>query len=288
MVIDFHTHTFPDAIAASTLKKLSGVSHSAPFTDGTGAGLAASMGEAGVDLSIVLPVATSPRQVRHINEAAALANRRAGETGLFSFGCIHPDCEHWREELDHIAALGLKGVKLHPVYQGVALDDPRYLRILTRAGELDLVVVTHAGVDIGYPDAGHCLPDVVLRAVRQAGPVKLVAAHMGGWKRWREAAELLADTPVYLDTSFSTGFIAPLDDGHYAPEELRLLAAEEFVSMVRLFGPERVLFGTDSPWSGQRESLEWLRALPLTEGERDAVLGGSARRLLGLGEKPER
>ena len=58
--------------------------------------------------------------------------------------------------------------------------------------------------------------------------------------------------------------------------------------MVRLFGPERVLFGTDSPWSGQRESLEWLRALPLTEGERDAVLGGSARRLLGLGEKPER
>ena len=126
MVIDFHTHTFPDAIAASTLQKLSGVSHSRPFTDGTATGLRVSMAAASVDLSVVLPVATSPRQVRHINVAAARNNERAGETGLFSFGCIHPDCENWREELDCIAEWGLKGVKVHPVYQGVDLDDPRY------------------------------------------------------------------------------------------------------------------------------------------------------------------
>ena len=282
MVIDFHTHTFPDAIAASTLQKLSGVSHSRPFTDGTAAGLRASMAAAGVDLSVVLPVATSPRQVRHINVSAARNNERAAETGLFSFGCIHPDCENWREELDRIAAWGLKGVKVHPVYQGVDLDDPRYLRILTRAGELGLVVVTHSGVDIGYPAASHCRPDQIRRAVEQAGPVKLVAAHMGGWKQWREAAELLADTPVYLDTSFSTGFIAPLDDGYYAPEDLRLLQEEAFVQMVRLFGAQRILFGTDSPWSGQRESVERLRALPLTQEEKEAILGGNAQRLLGF------
>ena len=281
MVIDFHTHTFPDSIAVSTLQKLSGVSHSAPFTDGTAAGLAGSMAAAGVDLSIVLPVATSPRQVARINESAARNNEHTAETGLFSFGCIHPDCENWREELDRIAALGLKGVKLHPVYQGVDLDDPRYLRILTRAGELGLIAVTHAGVDIGYPDAANCLPAVVRRAVEQAGPVTLVVAHMGGWKRWAEAAELLADLPVYLDTSFSTGSIAPLDDGHYAPEELPLLQEEEFVQMVRRFGPERILFGTDSPWSGQRESVEWVRALPLPPEEKEAILGGNARRLLG-------
>ena len=282
MVIDFHTHAFPEAIAASTLEKLSGVSHSVPFTDGTGAGLSASMAEAGVDLSVVLPVATSPRQVERINESAARDNERAGETGRFSFGCIHPDYEDWRKELDRIAALGLKGVKLHPVYQGVDLDDPRYLRILTRAGELGLIVVTHSGVDIGYPDAAHCRPDQIRRAVEQAGPVKLVAAHMGGWKQWREAAELLADTAVYLDTSFSTGFIKPLDDGHYAPADLRLLQEEAFMQMVRLFGARRILFGTDSPWSGQKESVDWIRALPLAEEEKAAILGGNARRLLEL------
>lgn len=280
MVIDFHTHTFPDTMASAVLTKLSGVSHSMPFTDGTSAGLTASMVSSGVDLSIVLPVATSPRQVPHINEAAAKSNERAGESGLFSFGCIHPDCADWRQELERIAALGLKGVKIHPVYQGVDLDDLRYLRILERAGELDLIVVTHSGIDIGYPQAEHCLPEVVLRAVRQVGPVKLVAAHMGGWKCWDRALELLADTQVYLDTSFSVGTIAPLDDGYYTREELQLLHADAFMEMVRCFGAERILFGTDSPWSGQKESVDWLRALPLSQVEKDAILGGNAQRLL--------
>lgn len=280
MIVDFHTHTFPDTIAPTALAKLSGVSHSAPFTDGTCGGLTASMAAAGVDLSVVLPVATSPRQVPHINDAAARGNEKTGETGLFSFGCMHPDYDDWRAELERIASLGLKGVKIHPVYQGVDLDDPRYLRILERAGELNLIVVTHCGIDIGYPEAENCLPAVVSRAVRQVGPVKLVAAHMGGWKRWEEALELLADTSVYLDTSFSAGFIKPLDDGYYGPEELRLLDEAAFVRMVRCFGAERILFGTDSPWSGQKESVDWIRALPLSPSEKDAILGENARRLL--------
>ena len=282
MIVDFHTHTFPDAIAPSVLAKLSGVSRCAPFTDGTGGGLSASMAAAGVDLSVVLPVATSPGQVLHINDFAARSNETVEQTGRFSFGCMHPDFAAWREELGRVASLGLKGVKLHPVYQGVDLDDPRYLRILTRAGELGLIVVTHGGLDIGYPKAENSRPEVIARAVRQAGPVKLVAAHMGGWKRWGEALELLADTPVYLDTSFSVGAITSLEEGDYSPEERRLLDAEAFVRMVRRFGAERILFGTDSPWTGQRESLELLRAMPLTEAERSAILGENARRLLAL------
>ena len=282
MIIDFHTHTFPDQIAAKTLAKLSGLSHTVPFTDGTAGGLSASARAAGVNLSVILPVATSPRQVAHINESAARDNERTEETGLFSFGCIHPDCPEWRQELGRVAALGLKGVKIHPVYQGVALDDPRYLRILERAGELGLIVVTHTGADIGFPGAEHCVPEAALRAVRQVGPVKLVLAHMGGWRQWERAEELLADTTVWLDTSFSTGTLVPLDDGHYAPEELPLLDEERFLRMVRAFGAQRLLFGTDSPWSGQRESIGWIRSLPLGPAEKDAILGGNAQRLLGL------
>ena len=282
MIIDFHTHTFPDKIAAKTLAKLSGLSHTVPFTDGTARGLSAAARAAGVDLSVILPVATSPGQVAHINESAARGNEKTEETGLFSFGCVHPGCPEWKEELGRIAALGLKGVKIHPVYQGVELDDPRYLRILERAGELDLIVVTHTGADIGFPGAEQCAPEAALRAVRQVGPVKLVLAHMGGWKQWERAEELLADTAVWLDTSFSTGALVPLDDGYYAPEDLPLLDEEHFLRMVRAFGADRLLFGTDSPWSAQRESLDWIRALPLKETEKDAILGGNARRLLGL------
>lgn len=279
MIIDFHTHTFPAKIAASTLEKLSAASHTLPFTDGTSGGLAASMKEAGVNLSVVLPVATAPRQVEHINESAAGIAANAEETGILSFGCMHPDFQGWRDEMKRIKALGLKGIKLHPVYQGVDFDDVRFLRILDLAGELGLVVVTHAGLDIGFPGVVKCSPEMVVRAIKQVGPVKLVLAHMGGWRCWDQVLELLPEWPVCIDTSFSTGRMAP-KDSHYSETELQLLDGEGFLKLVRAFGPERVLFGSDSPWSSQKASIEWLRALPLAENELAAILGENAQRLL--------
>ena len=136
MVIDIHTHTFPDKLAAPTIRKLQGACHTRAFTDATNAGLAASMARAGIDCSVVLPVATNPHQVAHVNESAAQINARGRGTGIYSFGCIHPDCPDPRGELARIAALGLKGIKLHPAYQATRFDDIRYLRILDRAGEL--------------------------------------------------------------------------------------------------------------------------------------------------------
>lgn len=282
MIIDMHTHSFPEKIAASTLQKLSAASHTRPFTDGTPAGLRASMKEAGVDLSVVLPVATSPRQVEHVNDASARMNAASGETGLLSFGCMHPDYEGWHEELARIKELGLRGIKLHPVYQGVDLDDPRYLRILSRAGELDLAVVTHAGLDVGFPGVVRCSPEMVRRALDQAGPVKLVLAHMGGWRCWDKVLELLPDTPVCIDTSFSVGRMEPLDDGYYQEEDLALLDGGRFMELVRAFGAQRVLFGSDSPWSSQRESRAWVESQPLSGEEKAAVMGENAKRLLRL------
>ena len=281
MIVDIHTHTFPDKIAGRTIEKLQGVSHSAAFSDGTAAGLRASMARAGVDRSVVLPVATHPGQVERVNDASARINETTEETGILSLGCIHPDFANWREELERVAALGLRGVKLHPVYQGVDLDDVRYLRILERCGELGLVVITHAGWDIGFPGQVNCSPQMVLRAVKQVGPVKLVLAHMGGWRCWDEVEELLWDTGVCLDTAFSLGSITPLNDGYYTPEDLPLLDEGGFMALVRKFGPHRVLFGTDSPWDDQAQAIARIRALPLTPEEREAILGGNAVKLLG-------
>ena len=275
MIIDFHTHCFPDAIALKAVTRLAASSRVAPRTDGTAGGLSAAAREAGVDLSVVLPVATSPGQVPSINDFAARLNERTAETGLFSFGGAHPDDPDWKAHLEQVAERNMKGVKIHPVYQGVDIDDARFVRLLSYAGELGLTVVTHAGDDIGFPGEARCGPAMIRRALRQAGPVTLVLAHMGGWMRWEEVGAL-ADLPVYLDTAFATGAV-PLTDG----KRLELLDEAGFLGLARAFGPERVLFGTDSPWSGQRESLDWLRALPLSDAEKTAILGGNAMRLLG-------
>ena len=280
MIVDIHTHTFPDKIAPAAMDKLQTASHTRAFCDGTAAGLQKAMAMAGVDLSVVLPVATNTHQVSRVNDVSAALNRQGG--GILSFGCIHPDCEDWKQELDRIVQLGIKGIKLHPVYQGVDMDDVRYVRILARAGELGLVVLTHAGLDLGFPGEVRCTPTMLRRAVKQAGPVKLIAAHMGGWRNWDEVTRCLADTTVGLDTSYALGQIADDGQGFFAPEELEMMSSEQFVELVRAFGAERVYFGTDSPWRGQEQSIAAIKQLPLTEEEKTAILGGNACRLLGL------
>ena len=277
VIVDFHTHCFPDGIARKAIGKLAAASRLAPLCDGTAAGLSAAAREAGVDLSVVLPVATSPGQVVSIDRSAARLNEDTARTGLLSFGGAHPEDPDWKAHLEQVAALGMKGVKIHPVYQGVDIADARFVRLLSYAGELGLIVVTHAGDDIGLPGEVRCSPAMIRRAIRQAGPVTLVLAHMGGWRQWEQVADELADTTACLDTSFSTGRI-PLTEG--AP--VQALDEAGFLGLVAAFGPERVLFGTDSPWSGQRESLRWIRSLGLPEADITAILGGNARRLLGI------
>ena len=277
MVIDFHTHTFPDKIAEAALTKMRAASHTVTFTNGTVSGLKASMERARVDWSVVLPVATNPTKVASINDLSA---ELTGKEGLLYFGCIHPAMENARAEIVRIARLGLKGMKIHPVYQGVDLDDPRFLRILYAAAEQDLVVVTHSGDDIGFPGVIRCTPAMARNALRQVGAVKLVLAHMGGWRNWERVADALVDTSAYLDTAFSLGCLTQSLPKFYSPEEEALLSQEDFCALVRSFGAHRILFGTDSPWSDQKAEVEQIRALPLTDGEKTSILRENAKKLL--------
>ena len=283
MIIDIHTHTFPAKIAALAVEKLSRTSHTLPFSDGTPEGLLSNMQRAGIDRSVILPVATAARQVEHINDSSARLNEEYENKGLFSFGCVHPDHECYREELARVKTLGLKGIKIHPVYQGVNLDDIRFLRILDRAAELDLAVIAHAGYDIGFPGVVRCSPRMARNVIDQIGQFRLILAHMGGWRQWDEVLQLLADTGVYIDTAFSTGSFHPLDDGHWkTKEETDMMDTDQFMTLYHAFGPERIFFGTDSPWSDPQESLEFIQNLPLPQADREKILGDNALKLLNL------
>ena len=124
MIIDIHTHTFPAKIAQHALKTLSNNSHTRPFTDGTIQGLAESMRESGITCSIIQPVATRPEQVMKINESAMKINVEGESTGIYSFGGIHPFFDDVHGELERIYLAGIKGVKIHPVYQGLNIGKP--------------------------------------------------------------------------------------------------------------------------------------------------------------------
>ena len=282
-IFDFHTHTFPDRIAAKALGNLSHASHTVPFADGTEKGLIIKMKEGGVSGSLILPVATSAQQVEKINSSAAEVNRKYKDEGLISFGCMHPMYENFSDELKRIRDLGLKGIKIHPVYQGLDIDDPVFVRIIKEAADLGLTVITHAGLDIGYPGVVRCSPLQCRHVVEEVGRFSFVLAHMGGWRNWDEVPDVLSDTGVFLDTAFSNGRFYPLkDDGYWHDEDCYLLNEEEFMRIVKAFGAGRILFGTDSPWSDQKESIAFIEKLPLSDDEKKKILWQNAADLLGL------
>ena len=277
-IIDFHTHTFPDAIAAKAIAGMQANTHAAAFGSGTADGLLASMEQAGICRSVVLPVATNPLKISSINDK--VIGQQTSQR-LIHFGAIHPLAENWKEELNRIAAAGIPGIKIHPQYQGADITDIRYLRILDHAAGLGLITVTHAGDEIAYPGSVRCSPEMVRSVCDQLGNIPLILAHMGGWKNWQRVADNLAHTGCYLDTAISLGEIVPIDD-HYAPDELPLLSEEDFVSLVRAFGSHRVLFGTDSPWADQKQEAERIASLPLEQDEIENILHRNATRLLGI------
>lgn len=260
MLIDFHTHIFPEKIADKTIAGLSATCQIVPYTNGKADGLFASMKEGGIACSVILPVATAPRQFDSIHRFAL----QFQEGDRISFGSIHPDCSDYKEKLRWIKEQGFRGIKLHPDYQGAYFNDIRYKRILAYASELELVIVTHAGLDPVSPDDIHCTPKMAAEVLDEVQPKNLVLAHMGGNGLFDEAEELLVGRDVYFDTSYVLDKMDPV----------------QFVRMVRNHGADRILFGTDSPWGGQKEFAEAFRQLPLTEEEKAKIAYKNAKKLL--------
>lgn len=283
MVIDFHTHTFPEKIVDKAVATLASNSGTSAFAVATVNGLLDSMQKSGVDRAVILPVATAPRQVEHINDASAQLNEEYADRGLFSLGAMHPDFSNYKHELARVQELGLKGIKLHSVYQQIDIDDMRTLQVLDRCAELGLIVVCHGGPDIGFPGLHHADVEKEYNALKAIPDVKIVLAHMGGWMQWDKALELLPQTNAMIDTAFSLGTIPyrPEVARSKKPEEVQMLTEERFLEMVRVFGADRILFGTDCPWSSQKAYVDAIRSYSLTAPEREAILHGNAERLLG-------
>ena len=271
--IDFHVHTFPDKIAHSALEKLQSKSHTRPFTDGTLSALKTSMKEAEISFSILQPVATKPEQVISINDKAVKINSE--EKNIISFGAMHPDFENFESELERIFLSGIKGIKLHPVYQGLSIDDEKYIKILEYSCALGLFVLIHAGWDIGFPGNENAMPKKIFNAIKNIKNKKIILAHMGGWRVWKEAKEIFYDVEgIFIDTAFSLGNFTPNGDGFYKnSQECEMLHENEFTEIIKSFGASRVLFGSDSPWASQKDSAENFKALKLlTEEEKNLIL----------------
>lgn len=268
MIIDFHTHIFPDAIAAKSIAALESNSDEKARISGTVSGLQSSMKQNHIDYSVVLPVVTRPSQFDTINQFAASIN---GTNGIYSFGGIHPENENIPEKLRYIQSLKLKGIKLHPDFQDTYIDDERYIKIIKECIRLDLCCVIHAGLDVGKPYPIHCPPDRIYIMLKEVlkdcnKDSKIILAHMGGYLQWQLVEEFLVGQNVYFDLAFCKNVIDK----------------DVLLRIIENHGSDRILYATDSPWAEQNDMVEYVKSLPLDEEDKDNIFYKNAVRLLGI------
>jgi predicted TIM-barrel fold metal-dependent hydrolase len=218
------------------------------------------MDQAGVDRAVLAPVATRAGQEEGILRwVQSLRSER-----LVPFAGLYPTGEDAVGHLHRIADAGIAGIKLHPDYQAYFVDDPAVDPVYAAAADLGLIILFHAGVDIGLPDPVHASPERLARVLDRHPGLRCILAHLGGYRMWDEVERHLVGRSCFFDTAYLAGRVD----------------TTQFLRIVRNHGVERVLFATDYPWSEPVGDLAWLRSSGLDDRELDLVQGANAARLL--------
>lgn len=260
--IDIHTHAFPDEIAERAIAALEAEADWKAVSRGTVGELVQSMDAADVDVSAICTIATKPDQPKGILKWC----RNVRSDRIEPLPSVHPDTPEAPRWLETFAEEGFIGIKLHPMYQAFAFDEPRMDDIYRAASQCGLIVQSHCGLDVAFGDTDdRAAPERFRRVIDRHPDLKLICTHMGGWRSWDQAEQWLIGANVYLETSFSLDRLEP----------------QRAVEMMRRHGIQRVLFGTDWPWADQARDIQRLRSLPLTAPETRALLFGNAARLIG-------
>ncbi|MCU0595427.1 MAG: amidohydrolase family protein [Desulfobacterota bacterium] len=268
MIIDFHTHIYPEPSASKTLAAVQSRAGVSCFSDGTRQGLALSMDKAGIDLSVVCSVATKPEMVESIHQW--LESIRTPR--ILPFATMHPGRPAVREEMQDLKKRGFKGFKVHPDYQGFFVDEKRIYPFYEAAQSAGMIVLFHAGLDRGLPDPIHSTPERLAKVHKDFPSLCMVVAHMGGEAVFHETERYLLGRDVFMDTSFV----------------LRVMPRGLLERFVKRHPAERILFGSDSPWTDQAEELRFLMDLPyLKIEEKEKIAGRNAAELLGLSQPPD-
>ena len=265
MIIDFHTHIYPPAVAAKILpaakRKLK---VAVPGTGGSD-DLCQMMQSGGISRSVLLPLAKGCQDVSALNQWVQAAARENQE--LTAFGAVHPFMEGLEEELDRLEAWGVRGVKMMPLLQQVYPDDPRCFRLCQELVERDMILIAHAGRDpLDRPEV-YGTPERFAALAESFPDLKLVLAHMGGLHMWDAVRRHLlpAGKNVFFDTAYVSFY----------------MEQEEMKALIEDMGPERVIFGSDYPWEKPGRAAKIIRDLGLSQAEEDAIFFKNAAELLG-------
>lgn len=263
MYIDFHIHAYADAIAEKAMSKLQSTANVSVYTNGRMDDTRKKLNEWGIDYGVLLPIATKPTQQTTINNWAIEHNNG----NIISFGTVHPDSPDMESELERLVQAGIKGIKLHPAYQQCFMFEQRMQSIYRKCEELGLIVTLHMGYDPVSPKTMYAMPYDLAIMAEKFPKLTFIGAHMGGMNNWESVLHYLKGAEnVYLDTAFIADF---MND-------------EMFCRMVEEYGEDKILLGSDLPWSNPLDEIAMVERAAISQSAKEKIFCKNAVKLLGL------
>jgi predicted TIM-barrel fold metal-dependent hydrolase len=259
-IIDIHTHVYPRKVATAAVESIKEFYRlEGTDMDGTAPSLIQRGREAGVSRFVLLPVANRAGQVSTINNF--IAGQVQENDCFIGLGAVHAEMEDMASEVDRIAELGLRGIKIHPDFQKFPIDDPRLFPVYeTVRGKMP--VLFH----MGDPRYDYSHPARLRRVLELFPGLEVIAAHLGGYSMYETARELLQDTDCVMDISSSVVF---LDPG--MPEKY-----------INHYGAERIAFGSDYPMFDPFREVNNFLQFRLTDAQKEQIAYKTAERILKL------
>jgi len=153
------------------------------------------------------------------------------------------------------------------MYQNFNIDDKWMYGFYELIASLGLFVIFHSGYDMAYPGNTQADVERIKKIADWFRDLTIVCTHVGGWKQWERIGCLSKCANVHTETSLT----------------LSEVSDEEFVRLINFFDEDRVLFGSDSPWTDQREMVQRTEALKISDARKEKMLYKNAAALLKLG-----
>lgn len=257
IIIDFHTHIYPEKIAAKAIASVEEFYTIRVQKDGTAHTLLECGKRGNIGRFVVFSAAVDAEKVQVINDYIASECKVHPE--FTGFGTLHPDLKNPQDEIERLIALGLKGIKFHPDMQKCNIDDKRMMDIYAML-EGRLPIIFHTG-DYRFSFSHPSRLAVVLDNFPN---LCAIAAHFGGWSLFDVAYDCLKNRNCYFDISSS----------------LPHLGTRRAGELIRAYGAERILFGSDYPMWDPADCVREFMRIDLTDNEREMILYKNAQAIL--------
>ena len=215
-----------------------------------------------------------------------LANEIKNEPSLVGFGSINFERNDLKDQVKHIKASGLLGIKIHPAYQEVKVDSPQLFEVYEQAEKEDLFLSFHTGLH------WHRIRDYQMLLFDEVAynfpKLRFTMEHMGGYSFFKEALLVMNNNSRdEIQHVFAGWTSIPMGEDEFGNPRRGVwsLTDDDLCDLIYQTGPERSMFGLDFPYNGiekTQKAIDRIKNLPISEEAKKGILGENLKRELML------